>query len=394
MSGRAHAGTNAPAPRRVAPFLRRPVAADDGDAIETPHTSGRGAARGGTDLERDPLVVAWEVTRACGYRCRHCRADARPRPLPGQLDAQEGGRLMDDLARFRGTILVLTGGDPMLRPDLEDLAARATDRGLRVALTPSATGRVRPARLAALRAAGVGQMAISLDGPDPETHDAMRGVRGSFARTLRIADDVRAAGFPLQVNSTLTRAGAGALDAMAERVAATGAAMWSVFFLVPTGRAQRADMLDAAGHEEALRRLVTMRSGLPMRLKVTAAPAVRRVEAELAAEGVVPAAPPPLPVNDGRGFMFVSHDGRVSPSGFLPLEAGNVRDASAVDLYREAPLFRALRDPARLRGRCGRCRWRAACGGSRARAYALTGDPLGEEPTCPYRPEEDRLPST
>lgn len=340
------------------------------------------------DLGQDPLVVAWEVTRACGYRCRHCRADARPRPLPGQLDAAEGGRLVDDLARFRGTILVLTGGDPMLRPDLEDLVARAAGQGLRVAVTPSATARVTPARLAALRNAGAEQVAISIDGPGPETHDAMRGVPGSFARTLRIAAAAREEGFPLQVNSTVTRAGAGALEAMAARVAAIGASMWSVFFLVPTGRAQRADMLDAAGHEEALRRLVGMRSGLPMRLKVTAAPAVRRVEAQMAAEGLVPTPPRPLPVNDGRGFMFVSHDGRVSPSGFLPLEAGNVRNASAVDLYREAPLFRALRDETRLGGRCGRCSWRALCGGSRSRAYALTGDPLGEEPTCLHQPEE------
>jgi radical SAM protein with 4Fe4S-binding SPASM domain len=343
---------------------------------------------GRADLDRDPLVVAWEVTRACGYRCRHCRADARPRPMPGQLDAAEGGRLVDDLARFSGTILVLTGGDPMLRPDLEDLAARAVDRGLRVALTPSATGRVTPARLRALRAAGVGQVAVSLDGPGPAEHDAIRGVRGSYARTLRILDAAREAGFPLQVNTTLTRGGAGGIDAMAERVAAAGAAMWSVFFLVPTGRGRRDDLLGPQAQERALRRLVRMRAGLPMRLKVTAAPAVRRVESQMADEGLVPRPAPPLPVNDGRGFMFVSHDGRVAPSGFLPLAAGDVRTSSAVDVYRDAPLFRALRDPARLRGRCGRCAWRAVCGGSRARAYALTGDPLGEEPTCPYRPVE------
>jgi radical SAM protein with 4Fe4S-binding SPASM domain len=164
--------------------------------------------------------------------------------------------------------------------------------------------------------------------------------------------------------------------------------VWSVFLLVPTGRAARADVLDAHAQERVLRRLVRMRARLPMRLKVTAAPAVRRVEAQMAAEGLVPAGPAPLPVNDGRGFMFVSHDGRVTPSGFLPLAAGDVRTSSAVDVYRDAPLFRALRDPARLRGRCGRCAWRAVCGGSRARAYALTGDPLGEEPTCPYRPVE------
>jgi radical SAM protein with 4Fe4S-binding SPASM domain len=339
------------------------------------------------DLARDPVIVAWEVTRACGYRCRHCRADARPHALPGELDADEGARLVDDLARFSGTVLVLTGGDPMLRRDLEDIAGRAADRGLGVALTPSATVRVTPARLRALHDAGVRQVAVSLDGHDAAAHDAQRGVRGSFDRTLRILRDARETGFPLQVNSTVTRDSVGALDRMAETVAGLGIAMWSVFFLVPTGRGAQADMLDAEGQEAALRRLVRMRAGLPMRLKVTAAPAVRRVEAQLAADGEVPPPPPPAPVNDGRGFMFVSHDGRVMPSGFLPLAAGDVRTGSAVDIYRDAPLFRALRDPERLTGRCRVCPWSAVCGGSRARAYALTGDPLAEEPTCPYVPE-------
>jgi radical SAM protein len=338
------------------------------------------------DLDRHPIVVAWEVTRACGYRCRHCRADASPRPAPGQLGHGESIALIDDLARFEGTILVLTGGDPMLRYDLEELVAHAAGRGLRVALTPSATTRVTADRLRGLRQAGVGQVALSLDGPDAVTHDAMRGVRGSFDRTLRILAHARDAGFPLQVNTTLTRAGLGRLDAMARRVAAIRPALWSVFFLVPTGRGARSDMLDAHAQERALRRLVRMRARLPMRLKVTAAPAVRRVEAQMAAAGLVPSVPAPSPVNDGRGFMFVSHDGRVAPSGFLPLTAGHVRTASAVDVYREAPLFRALREPGRLRGRCGTCEWRDVCGGSRARAFALTGDPFAEEPTCVHRP--------
>jgi MoaA/NifB/PqqE/SkfB family radical SAM enzyme len=344
---------------------------------------------GGPDLARDPLVVAWEVTRACGYRCRHCRADARPRPLPGELDAREAVRLVDELARFRGTTLVLTGGDPMLRPDLEALVERATAGGLRVALTPSATSRVRPERLRALRRAGAAQLAISLDGPDAASHDGMRGVRGSFRRTVRIIEEAREAGFSVQVNSTLTRHSAGALDALAEGVAALGAVVWGVFFLVPTGRAARGDVMGAHAQERTLRRLALMRAGLPMRLKVTAAPAIRRVEDQLAEAGRLPPPPPPLPVNDGRGFMFVAHDGTVAPSGFLPLAAGSARVASPVSVYRDSPLFRALREPARLRGRCGRCRWRDVCGGSRARAFALTGDPLGEEPTCPHRPEEE-----
>jgi len=352
-------------------------------------TASRAPGRSSADLDRDPIVVAWEVTRACGYRCRHCRADARPRPVPGQLSTQEGEGLIDDLARFSGTILVLTGGDPMLRPDLEQLAGRAAERGLRVALTPSATGRVRPERLAALRAAGVGQIALSLDGSDAARHDGIRGVRGSFARTIRILEAAREAGFPLQVNSTLTRGGAGDLDALAERVAKIAPAMWSVFFLVPTGRGRRADALGPHAQERTLRRLVRMREDLPMRLKVTAAPAVRRVEDQMAREGLCSPPPARPPVNDGRGFMFVSHDGRVAPSGFLPVPAGDVRQTSAVDLYRHAPLFRALRDVHRLKGRCGRCPWSDVCGGSRARAFALTGDLFAEEPTCPYVPEED-----
>lgn len=339
------------------------------------------------DLAMRPVVVAWEVTRACAYRCLHCRADAQPRPAPGELDAAEGMRLVDDLARFGPVTLILTGGDPMLRPDLVEIARRAISRGLRVALTPSATGKVTAARLAALRAAGVEQLAISLDGAEAADHDAMRGVRGSFARSLRILERAREAGFTIQVNTTVTRHNVHRIPRMAANAVEAGAAMWSVFFLVPTGRGQRADMLDAAGHELALRTLVAMRSQLPLRLKVTAAPAVRRVEVQMAEAGLVPPAPAPLPVNDARGFMFISHDGEVCPSGFLPVSAGNVRSTSAVDLYREASLFRTLRDPGVLSGRCGVCRWRDVCGGSRARAFALTGDPYAEEPTCPHVPE-------
>lgn len=348
--------------------------------------------RGGRpiDLNRQPVIVAWEVTRACAYRCLHCRADAQPRPAPGELNVAEGQALVEDLARFgAGTTLVLTGGDPMLRADLVDLAARAHRLGLGVAITPSATGKVTPPRLAALREAGVKALAISLDGGNAESHDGMRGVRGSHARSLRILRWAHEAGFALQVNSTITRHNVHEIPAMAEQAVAAGARVWSVFFLVPTGRGNTTDLLDAAGHERALRQLVLLRAQLPLHLKTTAAPAVRRVEAQMAEEGLVPSPAPPLPVNDGRGFMFISHDGKVCPSGFLPLPAGNVRNASAVDLYRESPLFVGLRDPARLEGRCGICRWRDVCGGSRSRAYALTGNPFAEEPTCSYDPEMD-----
>ncbi len=329
-------------------------------------------------------MVAWEITRACPYRCAHCRADARPLPQPGQLDAAEALDLVDRLEPFAGSILVLTGGDPLLRDDLEQIVSRARSRGLRVALTPAATPRVTRQRLAVLKDAGVGQVALSVDGASAASHDGLRALPGSFARTLRILATARELGFPLQINSTITRRNVGEIDAMARLVADSGAAVWSVFFLVPTGRGRRSDLLSAHAHERAWRQLARMWGETPFRIKVTAAPPFRRVLAQSGrAEGAMAGQ-----ANDAKGFMFISHDGEVCPSGFLPLSAGNVRDDSPVDLYRDAPLFRALRDPERLGGRCGRCSYRSICGGSRARAYALGGDPLGEDPTCMHRPED------
>ena len=336
------------------------------------------------DLDRQPIVVAWEITRACPYRCAHCRADARPLPQPGQLDRDEALALVDELEPFAGTILVLTGGDPLLRPDLEEIVVRARTRGLRVALTPAATLRVTAERLSELREAGVSQVALSVDGANAASHDGLRDLPGSFERTLRILERARALGFPLQINSTITRRNVGEIDAMAELVARSGAAVWSVFFLVPTGRGRRSDMLSPHMHERAWRRLARMWGRTPFRIKVTAAPPFRRVLDEMGAGAGIAAGQ----ANDAKGFMFISHDGEVCPSGFLPLSAGNVRDTSPVDLYRDAPLFRALRDPKRLGGRCGLCSYGTICGGSRARAFALGGDPLSEDPTCIHRPED------
>ncbi|MCU0308386.1 MAG: radical SAM protein [Thermoleophilia bacterium] len=336
------------------------------------------------DLARQPIVVAWEVTRACGYRCLHCRADAQPRPLPGQLDHDESLALVDALVPFAGSILVLTGGDPLLRDDLEDIVRRARSRGLRVALTPSATPRVTEERLATLRDAGLGQVAISLDGASAASHDGLRGIPGSFRRTLRILTRARGLGFPVQVNTTITRRNVADIDRMADLVAGVDAAVWSVFFLVPTGRGSRRDMLDPHAHERALRHLARLHASVPFRIKVTAAPPFRRVMAQRGA-------PTPDPVglaNDAKGFMFISHSGDVCPSGFLPLAAGNVRETSPVALYRDSELFRSLRDPDALRGKCRACGFRRVCGGSRARAFALTGDPLAADPTCIFRPEQ------
>jgi len=350
------------------------------------------------DLHRSPFTIAWEVTRACPYRCRHCRAEAQPRRHPLELTTHEALHLVDQIKEFGDPILVVTGGDPMMRPDLFDILAYASWRGLRVALTPTTTGRVTARALARARQAGVRRIAISIDGPEPEVHDAFRGMRGSFRTAMHIALEARQQGLPLQVNTTLTRLNFHLLEAMGEMVGKLEAVQWSIFFLVPTGRALLEDMLSPQQHEEAFHRIYELAQAAPYDVKVTAAPAYRRVVIQRGGgKGLARVAGagyrfqdglhrPSVGVNDGKGFLFISHVGEVYPSGFLPLAVGNVRRESVVELYRNAPLMRHLRDPTMLKGRCGRCPYREVCGGSRARAYALTGDPFAEDPTCIYDP--------
>jgi radical SAM protein len=351
------------------------------------------------DLDRAPFTIAWELTRACAYACRHCRADAQPRRDPAELDTEEALDLVDRLAGF-GThpILVLTGGDPLMRRDLFEIVRHATRRGLRVALTPTATALVTRSRMAHAREAGVRRVALSLDASDPRLHDRFRGFRGSFGRTMTGLANAAAEDLPVQINTTVCRQNAGQLEALAEKLASWGIVQWSVFFLVPTGRGTGLEMLDPAGHERVLGWLHELSREAPYDIKATAAPQYRRIAMQRG--GALPGAGyhfgdglarPARGVNDGRGFMFVSHRGEVMPSGFLPLSAGSVRGEDPVSIYRDAPLFRSLRDTASLRGRCGRCEFREVCGGSRARAYAVTGDLFAEDPSCPYVPAVDRV---
>jgi radical SAM protein len=350
----------------------------------------------GLDFDRAPFTIAWEVTRACAYACAHCRAEAEPKRDPRELDTGEAKALVDDLAGFETRpILVLTGGDPLMRRDIFEIAAHATERGLRVALTPTATALATRARMDKAREAGVRRVAFSIDAPEAAMHDRFRGFSGSFERTLAGVDAAAQAGLPLQVNTTVCTLNARAVERMVPLLERLGVVQWSVFFLVPTGRGRRLAMLSAEGHERMIERLDRLSPELPFDLKITAAPQHRRIVAKRTGGGAVAGAGyrfadglrrPAKGVNDGRGFMFVSRLGEVMPSGFLPLSAGNVREDSAVRIYRDSPLFRELRDPSALRGKCGRCEFREVCGGSRARAYAVSGDPLAEDPSCPYRP--------
>ncbi|MBI4492843.1 MAG: TIGR04053 family radical SAM/SPASM domain-containing protein [Chloroflexi bacterium] len=360
------------------------------------------------DFDQTPYVVAWETTRACALACRHCRAAAIPRRDPHELTTAEGQRLIDDVVRLGRPILILTGGDPFMRRDLPDLARYAVASGLRVGLSPSATALATRQRLDVLREIGISMVHVSVDGLEA-THDAFRGVAGSFARALGIMRDTRSLGLPLQIGTTVTRQTVRDLPGLAALLQEFDIQVWNVFFLVPTGRGQREDMLDALEIEVVLQWLWSLSKRVPFRVRTTAAQHYRRVviQRERQARGLPPdlpsnevrweatgagyafrdgQAPQQQGVNDGKGFAFVSHVGEVYPSGFLQMPAGNVRETSLVDLYRQHPLFRTLRDAAQLQGKCGACSFRAVCGGSRARAWALTGDPLASDPTCAYEP--------
>jgi radical SAM protein len=383
-------------------------------APDTPLT-GRAAAERGlhdrrmveADFDLAPFTIAWEVTRACAFACVHCRADAQHARDPRELTTEEGFRLLERFKAFGSPIVVFTGGDPMMRRDLYDLIRHATRLGLRASLTPTATALPTGARLRRAMEAGVRRIALSLDAPSPEVHDAFRRVPGSWERTMQILRNAQAVGLSAQINTTVTRHNVDLLPAMVQFVEEVGAVQWSVFFLVPTGRGQIADMITAEQHEAVFHWLFDLSQRGAFDIKATAAPMYRRVAIErrraLAQSGSARGPEvafqgagfqyadglnrPVKGVNDGRGFLFISHLGEIMPSGFLPLSAGNVRADDVVDVYRHHPLFRDLRDPAKLKGRCGVCPFKVVCGGQRGRAFALTGDYLESDPACVYQPQ-------
>lgn len=370
-----------------------------------------------SDAGDRPFIVIWECTQACPLACVHCRASARPERDPGELSTDDATALMAQVASF-GTpppLFVITGGDPFQRPDLMELVRRGTALGLPVSVSPSGTPTLTRSALAELRRAGAKAISLSLDGSTAGVHDDFRRVDGVFDLTLAGSRAAREVGLRVQVNTTVGRHDLHDLPEIASLVLELGAMTWSSFFLVPTGRGAQLGALTPAEVEDVLSWLYDVGVALPTR--TTEAHHFRRVVLqrqilerrgvdhvralglgdlylELRArtdelgilDGRSRARRPPMDVNAGRGFVFVSHRGDVHPSGFLPDPAGNVRDEPLPAIYRRSELFTALRDARRLRGRCGRCEFAAVCGGSRSRAYAVTGDVLAEEPWCGYMP--------
>ncbi len=345
------------------------------------------------DFDRYPFLVAWEMTHACALACKHCRASAEPDPLPGELTTTEALALLEELATYQPKpILLPTGGDPLKRPDLWVILERARELGVKVGITPAVTPLLTREVVERFKALGVHQMAISLDGASPETHDVFRGVPGTFERAVAALEWAREVGLPTQINTTVTRSTRPELPKLAELGARLGIAAWEVFFLVPVGRGALLEQLTPQEYEETLVWLYQASKTYPLHIRTTEAPHFRRVvlqmrEAQGGKDRALVRKGQGMHMHDGYGFVFVSATGEVYPSGFLPLSAGNIRERSLLEIYRESPLFRDLRDKRKLKGKCGVCEFREICGGSRARAWAETGDPLGPEPRCAYVPE-------
>jgi len=354
-----------------------------------PHRYGR------SDLGHSPLVVFWETTQACDLVCLHCRACAQAAPAREELSTAEARLLIEQLCEFpKPPMLVITGGDPLKRADIFELVEYADRQGLDVSITPSATPLATHDALRRLRDSGVSRVAVSLDAADAATHDAFRGVSGSFDRTLQILEWARSLGIPAQVNTTITPGNFNQIDQLADLLARQDIVLWSVFFLVPTGRAGDMPRLTPRQYEWAFELLWRNSQRQPYLIKTTEAPHYRRYVAQRqsskernpGSERRRFKAFPTLGVNDGKGVMFIGHTGLVFPSGFMPIACGQFPLASVVDIYQTSPVMLALRDADRLEGKCGRCEFRNICGGSRARAYAVTGDPLAQEPDCEYEP--------
>jgi radical SAM protein with 4Fe4S-binding SPASM domain len=330
-----------------------------------------------------PRVVIWEMTRACALACRHCRAEAIPRRNPAELTTSEAFALVDAVSECGKPIFVLTGGDPFMRDDLCKIVEYAVNSGLRTAVSPSATGRLTPASLQGLSRAGCHRISLSIDAASAEQHDAFRGVRGSFARTIDAIRAARECGIEVQISTTISRFNYMQLEDLATLMSTLDIALWSVFFLVPVGRAQIEDVLSPDETEAAFAELYRVSDGLPFHVKTTEAPHYRRYLLQHPREGAN--VPPYLStVGDGKGFVFISNRGEIFPSGFLPVVTGNVRTERLIEVYRDNPLMQRLRDPDTFVGKCGVCEFRRICGGSRSRAYAMTGDPFASEPTCAY----------
>ena len=361
--------------------------------------SGNGTTRNGFVYSDAPFLVYWELTRACELACLHCRAEAIAERDPLELTTDECRRVFAMIRQFgeRTPHLVLTGGNPLKRPDFFALLEHGAKLGLRMSVAPSGTEALTWEVLRSFKAAGVESISLSLDGSTAERHDGFRGVPGCFDWTVKAAHAARAEGLQLQINTLVTAQIESDLPKLYELVCGLDPMRWSLFFLVSVGRGRALKPVSPERGEALLNWLYDLSVKTPFAIATTEAPHFRRVATgRMRAEGIPMARIRGTPVGrgfgirDGNGIMFISHIGEVYPSGFLPLVAGNVRMTNLVDIYRKAEVFRMIRSTREFKGRCGICEFREICGGSRARAFAAYGDCMAEDPSCSYEPARQR----
>jgi radical SAM protein len=353
---------------------------------------------GAHDYSLNPMLVYWEMTQACALACRHCRAEAISTPHPQELTHAESMDLLCQIASFDKPLphLILTGGDPLRRADLYELIDEARRLGLTVSITPSATGDLNYDVLAKLKAHGIESLGLSLDGSTAALHEAVRGVEGCFDWTIRAAQDAARLGMPIQVNTLVAQETEADLPAIYELLKDVTVMRWSLFFLIAVGRGKLLQPVSPERGEELMHWVYDLAQVAPFAIKTTEAPSYRRVALErMRAAGWTREQIAQTPVyrgfeiRDGHGIMFVSNQGEIFPAGFLPLVTGNVRTNKLTYVYRNSPVFRELHTPSHFKGKCGVCEYRTLCGGSRARAFAYTGDPLESDPFCAYEPKAD-----
>ena len=342
----------------------------------------------------DLRLVAWETTRNCNLSCVHCRASATSGPYKNELDTQKAFQLLEDISEVAKPIIILTGGEPLLRPDIFRIAKYGSDLGLRMVMAPNGT-LVTQDTAKKLVESGIKRVSISLDGANAESHDRFRGVPGAFKGALQGIEHFKSVGMSFQINTTITKTNLSQIPSILKLAETLGAVAHHIFLLVPTGRGKYIvdQAIDAEQYEETLNWFYDQRNNTPLQLKATCAPHYYRILRQRAkTEGVkITFQSHGLDAVTrgclaGSGFCFISHQGKVQPCGFLDLECGDVRETKFSDIWRNSPQFLKLRDFNLLKGKCGMCEYKKFCGGCRARAYEATGDYLAEEPLCRYQP--------
>jgi len=348
------------------------------------------------DYAHTPLNIYWEMTQACALACRHCRAEAMPSPHSDQLSFEESVAFLRQIPEFGNPAphLILTGGDPLERRDLYEIIDEAHSLGIPLSITPAATSALSRDTFAKLKEHGVEGLGLSLDGSNAERHDTIRGVPGTFDRTLQAMRWAQELELPLQVNTLVSEQTAADIPAVYELLKPYTPARWSLFFLISVGRGSVQASLPPEEGEELMRWVYQTAKTSPFIIATTEAPSFRRVALEeMKSEGMtgeqIKRSGPfrSFGIRDGNGVMFVSHTGEICPAGFLPVSTGNVKRDKLTAIYRDSPVFQQLHDPTTFEGRCGYCEYHALCGGSRARAYEATGDLLASDPLCTYEPK-------